>query len=140
MAVMNDSSQVSVPIGALGGDEEFDAQSLLSAASTQLPGDVPPGFANLLFARTAPEDILVYGAAELAVLARDAWAFLAERKPGTAKMRFMSPSDDAGGRLKSVSIIEVVNDDMPFLVDSVMSELTDRGLGVRLVAHPVFAI
>src|SRR5690606_13428277 len=31
-------------------------------------------------------------------------------------------------------------DDMPFLVDSVMGELTDRGLAIRLVAHPILAV
>jgi glutamate dehydrogenase len=35
-------------------------------------------------------------------------------------------------------VIEIVNDDMPFLVDSVMSELAERGLDVRLVAHPSY--
>ena len=34
---------------------------------------------------------------------------------------------------RSISVIEIVNDDMPFLVDSVMAELTERGLAVRLV-------
>ena len=37
-------------------------------------------------------------------------------------------------------MIEIVNDDMPFLVDSVMGELTERGLAVRLVAHPILAV
>ena len=37
-------------------------------------------------------------------------------------------------------MIEIVNDDMPFLVDSLMGELTERGIGVRLVAHPIFAV
>ena len=29
---------------------------------------------------------------------------------------------------------------MPFLVDSVMAELAERGIDVRLVVHPVFAV
>ena len=42
--------------------------------------------------------------------------------------------------MKSVSVIEIVNDDMPFLVDSVMAELTERGLAPRLVVHPILAV
>jgi glutamate dehydrogenase len=103
-------------------------------------GDVPATFAALLFARTAPEDLLVYEARELAELAREAWAFLAVRAPGAPKIRFVSPPASAGDRLKTISVIEVINDDMPFLVDSLMGELTERGLGVRLVAHPIFAV
>ena len=37
-------------------------------------------------------------------------------------------------------MVEIVNDDMPFLVDSVMGELADRRLTVGLVAHPVFGV
>ena len=41
---------------------------------------------------------------------------------------------------KPSSVVEVVNDDMPFLLDSVMGELADRRLDVRLVAHPVLGV
>ena len=34
-------------------------------------------------------------------------------------------------------MIEVINDNMPFLVDSVMGELQDRGLTIHLVLHPI---
>ena len=37
-------------------------------------------------------------------------------------------------------MIEIADDDMPFLLDSVMGELADRKLAVRLVAHPVFGV
>ena len=100
---------------------------------------MPDGFAALLFGRAAPEDLVGYDAAELASLARDAWAFFATRKPGAPKIRFESPAASGGERLKTISVIEIVNDDMPFLVDSVMGELTERGLDIRLVAHPIVA-
>ena len=44
------------------------------------------------------------------------------------------------GARKAVSVIEIVNDDMPFLFDSVMGELAERRLTVQLVAHPVFGV
>ena len=37
-------------------------------------------------------------------------------------------------------MIEIVNDDMPFLLDSVMGELAERGVEARLVVHPVFTV
>ena len=134
---MNDSRPTERS-AALASEEERAARDLLDVSSTLL-GDVPATFAAVLFARTAPEDLLVYDAKELAQLARDAWAFLAVRKPGEPKVRFTSPASD-GDRLKSISVIEVVNDDMPFLVNSLMGELTERGIGVRLVAHPIFSV
>ena len=35
-------------------------------------------------------------------------------------------------------IVEILNDDMPFLVDSVLGELQARGLAVRAIQHPIF--
>jgi glutamate dehydrogenase len=135
---MNDSRPAERS-GFLGSDEERAARALLDAASTLL-GDVPATFAALLFARTAPEDLLIYDKTEVAELARQAWAFLAERKSGEPKVHVVSPPDAAGAHLKSISVIEVVNDDMPFLVDSLMGELNERGLHVRLIAHPIFTV
>ena len=106
-----------------------------------LRGDLPESFAAQLFARAAPEDLLRYEPREIAALAEDAWQFLKERAPGTAKVRLRSPSGAAGAeRVKTVSIVEIVNDNMPFLLDSILGELNEQGLEVRLVAHPVFAI
>ena len=45
-----------------------------------------------------------------------------------------------GAATANVSILEILNDDMPFLVDSVLSELSDRTLTLNLVAHPVAAV
>src|SRR5262245_44957479 len=133
-AVMNDSRPAERPDNA----DEQAHRALLGKVGALLD-DVPAMFGTVLFSRAAPEDLLVYDADELAQLAREAFAFLAVRKPGTPKVRFVSPASQSQ-RLKSISVIEVVNDNMPFLVDSVMGELNDRGLSVRLVAHPIFAV
>ena len=135
---MNDTRTAAAP-GPLDSEYGRDARALLETAAAQL-GDVPPAFASLLFGHTAPEDLLGYDAGELAHLTRESWAFLSVRKPGEAKLRFVAPPAAAGDRLKSVGVIEVVNDDMPFLVDSLMGELNDRGLNVRLLAHPLLTV
>jgi glutamate dehydrogenase len=125
------------------GGEERAARARIDAASKLLrgsKGDVPDDFVALLFARAAPEDLIVYGAGELAALGRDAWAFLATRKPGAPKIRFQQPNASEGEHLKSISVIEIVNDDMPFLVDSVMAEVTERGLVTCLVVHPIMGV
>src|SRR5262249_30364988 len=41
---------------------------------------------------------------------------------------------------RTVSVLEIVNDDMPFLVDSVMGELNQRGIEISLVLHPIFTV
>ena len=125
------------------GAEERAASTRIGAAAKLLHGDktnVPDDFAALLFGRAAPEDLVAYDAAEIAALAREAFAFLSTRKPDEPKIRFEQPDAADGGHLKSISVIEIVNDDMPFLVDSVMAELTERGLATRLVVHPILVV
>jgi glutamate dehydrogenase len=126
-----------------GTDEERTAARLIEKAGTILPGiaeGVPPDFAARLFGRVAPEDVVRYEPRELAAFAARAFGFLEKRKPGTPKIRIESPPAEASDVLKHTSILEIVNDDMPFLVDSVMGELAARGIDVYLVAHPVFAL
>ena len=125
------------------GGEERAARTRIDAAAKLLRGDktnVPEGFTALLLGRTASEDLVGYEAVELAALTREAWAFLSVRQPGVPKIRVEFPRASDGEHLKLVSVIEIVNDDMPFLVDSVMAELTERGLATRLVAHPILAV
>ena len=72
-------------------------------------------------------------------LAEDALAvlaFIAEKPEKTHKLRVrgvQGPDGSAEG-----SVVEILNDDMPFLVDSVMAELQARGLPVRFLLHPIF--
>lgn len=130
--------------GQFGSDDERAARRLIEQAGTILKGlrgDMPESFAPLMFAGVSPEDLVRYEARELAELAEAAWLFLAERKPGVPKIRFESrPGPTGAERIKTVSIIEMINDDMPFLLDSVLAELTEQGIDVRLVLHPIFTV
>jgi glutamate dehydrogenase len=127
-----------------GTDEERAARRLIDEAGTLLAsrrGDIPKTFLFQLFGHVVAEDLLRYEPRALALLAEEGWEFLGTRKPGVPKMRFTWRREGTGDqRTRSVSILEIVNDDMPFLVDSVMGELTEQGLEVQLVAHPVFTV
>ncbi|HEY5378164.1 MAG TPA: NAD-glutamate dehydrogenase [Pseudolabrys sp.] len=73
-------------------------------------------------------------------MAERAFDYLKERQPHASKVRCETVALAVSGQRKAVTVIEVSNDDMPFLVDSVMGEIGERRLDLRLVAHPVFAI
>ncbi|MEM6712858.1 MAG: NAD-glutamate dehydrogenase [Pseudomonadota bacterium] len=95
-------------------------------------------FAKALFKDGAPEDLITYTPPELAALARDAFKRMADRRAGEAFVRVYNPQARVSeGALEEVSVVEIVNDNMPFLVDSVMSELQASGVELRLVLHPV---
>ena len=82
-----------------------------------------------------------YEPATLAQLGKETWAFLRTRAAGRAENPFRHLAGiEPDSRVRPISVIEIVTDDMPFLVDSVMAELTERGLEVRLVVHPVFTV
>ncbi|HVZ52609.1 MAG TPA: NAD-glutamate dehydrogenase domain-containing protein, partial [Pseudolabrys sp.] len=108
----------------------------MSGANTAIPAD----FVTQLFGHSVTEDLVRYGTADLAALAERTWNFLAERQPNTPKIRCESVALSHSGPLTSITVLEIVNDDMPFLFDSVMGELAERHLPVRLVAHPVFGV
>src|SRR5664279_4259192 len=124
-------------------DNDTAAKVALEDVGVALTGrrsDIPASFVAQLYARAVPEDVLRYGADDLAVLAERAYDFIVERAPGTPKIRCETVALTASGARKTISVIEILNYDMPFLVDSVMGEISDRRLDVRLVSHPVIGV
>ncbi|MGE0845646.1 MAG: NAD-glutamate dehydrogenase [Flavobacteriaceae bacterium] len=104
-------------------------------------GDELRAFTEEMFADAAYEDLDQYTPHEIAALAENAWAFMATRKPGTHKIRVYNPvGEDGEGRLADVTVVEIDNDNMPFLVDSAMSEIADKGYEIHLVAHPILTV
>ena len=55
-------------------------------------------------------------------------------------MRVYTPRIETHGWQIPQTVIEIVNDDMPFLLDSVSAAIARLGLGVHLVAHPVLRV
>ncbi|GAB5510072.1 MAG: NAD-glutamate dehydrogenase [Hyphomicrobiales bacterium] len=95
-------------------------------------------FAATLFREGAAEDLVVYSAPELAAVAQEAYERIADRRSGEPFVRVYNPKTiSADGVLADVSVVEIVNDNMPFLVDSVMSELQAASVELRLVLHPI---
>src|SRR5512132_786292 len=126
-----------------GSDEERAEAALIAAAGKILRSshrEVPEDFVAALFAHAVPDDLMRYDPRQLAELAADAWTLLTVRKPGVPKIRLETPGLPGHERLRADSVLEIVNDDMPFLVDSVLAELAERGIDVRFVVHPVLTV
>ncbi len=97
-------------------------------------------FIAVFYEHAPPADIAGRGPEDLAGGALALWRFAAERPPGEARVRVYNPSAAQDGWSSPHTIVEIVNDDMPFLVDSVSAAINDRGRGVRLVIHPVVTV
>ena len=67
-------------------------------------------------------------------------AFVRQRPLHEAKLRVFNPELERDGWTSSHSAVAIVNDDMPFLVDSITMEINRQGLSVHLIVHPVLVV
>jgi glutamate dehydrogenase len=68
------------------------------------------------------------------------WNLAQQRAPGETKVRVYNPDFEQNGWQSPHTLIEIVSDDMPFIVDSVTMDLTRKGYGIHLVIHPVMRV
>jgi glutamate dehydrogenase len=102
---------------------------------------VPPTFVRDLFGRVPTEDLAAYSAEALAQLATSAYQHLkAPRPEGMPDLRLVDLEIERAGRRREITRLEVVNDNMPFLLDSTLAEIVDQGYEPVLVAHPILAV
>ncbi len=101
----------------------------------------PATFVRDLFGRVPPEDLIPYAPAALADLTFSAHGHLAEaRTSGVPDVRLYDITVDRDGRRCQLTILEAINDDRPFLLDTTLAELVERGLEPHLVAHPILEV
>jgi glutamate dehydrogenase len=62
------------------------------------------------------------------------------RKKGQPLLRIFNPTEKRDGYASLYTIIEMVNDDMPFLVDSVSAAINRQGLAIHITVHPVLRV
>ncbi|KUO13548.1 NAD-glutamate dehydrogenase [Streptomyces sp. DSM 15324] len=93
-------------------------------------------FLQRYYLHTAPEDLKDRDPVDVFGAALSHYRLAENRPQGTANVRVHTPTVEENGWTCSHSVVEVVTDDMPFLVDSVTNELTRQGRGIHLVVHP----
>jgi len=97
-------------------------------------------FVRQFYAHVPPDDIINEGADDLYGAAMSLWSHAQVRAAGTSKIRVYNPRLDKHGWKSTHSIVEIVNDDMPFLVDSVTAEINRLGAEVFLIIHPILSV
>jgi glutamate dehydrogenase len=90
------------------------------------------GVSELDLVQRTPEDLAGAALAELE-LGRT-------RRSGRSLVRVFNPDPARDGFASPHTVIMVVTDDMPFLVDSLSMVCTQAGLAVHLLAHPVLSV
>ena len=117
---------------------------VIAAISEEFTRHAPPGaggdFIERYF-RHVPVDELTTRTPDIYAGAAAAHLELARtRMPGVANVRVYNPSAESDGWSNARTIVQVVTDDMPFLVDSVTSALVDAEVDIHLIVHPQLVV
>jgi glutamate dehydrogenase len=94
-------------------------------------------FLSQYFAHVPYEDLQGRDEKTMARAALSHLEFGAVRRKGQALVRFFNPTLEEHGYESAFSFFEMVNDDMPFLVDSVLAAINRQGLTVHITVHPI---
>jgi glutamate dehydrogenase len=127
------SDNVAGSEAASGGSGASDVLADAPAADA----GIREALARALIDRAVPGEIADFGPDAQREAARFVAACAAKRRPGIPAIRCETLGGQLGQRRMRIGI---VNDDMPFLVDSVANMLAARGLTVHRLLHPVVCV
>jgi glutamate dehydrogenase len=117
-------------------------QMALQEART-MAGDADLGrlerFFQEYFRRADPSDCAERGAAALAAIAVSHLRHAQRREGRRPLVRVFNPTPNDGGDSPH-TVVEIVNDDMPFLVDSATMEVARQGLSLHWLIHPIYTV
>ncbi len=115
----------------------------IEQSTTRLPTEQRDAFENFArgyFHNVDTDDLRARASEDVVGALLSCWQFAAQRDAGTAKLRVLSPSLAEHGWVSRHSVIEIINDDMPFLVDTTTMLVNRQGLTLYLIVHPVLRV
>ncbi|MBB1059367.1 NAD-glutamate dehydrogenase domain-containing protein [Marilutibacter spongiae] len=139
----NPSSTAKGAARVAAGGELVDSVSLapiIAQMRKRLPKarhDEAEAFARAFYQRMEDDELPMHSAEGWAALACDFFEFARSRKPRQASIRLFNPTLAKQGWESPHTVLQIANDDMPFLVDSVTMRLAELGIGVHVLGHPV---
>ncbi|MDQ3761382.1 MAG: NAD-glutamate dehydrogenase [Actinomycetota bacterium] len=94
-----------------------------------------------LYYRLVPaEELSTTEPAERAAAVRSHLALAVDRMPSGAVVRLLNPTLAEDGWHSRDTVVQIVTDDMPYLVDSVVAELARMNVSVRRLVHPIVVV
>ncbi|MGD9961069.1 NAD-glutamate dehydrogenase [Nocardioides sp.] len=105
------------------------------------PHDTVGALLKAYYRHVAPEDVCDRSEVDLYGALASHYRIAGNRPQGTAQVRVFTPTVAANGwSAGGHSVVEVVTDDMPFLVDSLTMALAGEQRNVHVVVHPQFDV
>jgi glutamate dehydrogenase len=97
-------------------------------------------FASHFFRRVSADDIAARPLEQWVGLVLGLLDFVRVRKSGAPSIRVFNPTLEQNGWETTHTVIDILTDDMPFLVDSVGIAIAQANLLAHAVVHPVYSI
>ncbi len=97
-------------------------------------------FARLFFAHAPIDELRSQSVENLAGAALSLFALAGQRQKDAISVRVHNPRAATHGWTSPHTVVEIVNDDMPFLVSTVTAEFGRRQAEVLMVIHPVMGV
>jgi len=121
-----------------GANDDSVVERVVEHASATLPerADLEPCLRQY-FAHVDKADLLNRRVPDLFAMALEHLRVAAEWRPETVTVQVANPRLEIDGWESDHTIVQIVADDVPFLVDTVTMELSRLGLGIHLVVHPI---
>jgi glutamate dehydrogenase len=95
---------------------------------------------RLYYRHLPPEEIIDDDPVDLVGAVRSHRALAGHRVPGRPAIRIFNPTPERDGWRTVGTVVQLVTDDMPYLVESVTADLARRGLQVHRVVHPIVVV
>ncbi len=135
------------PIGNIRPPAEAKKAKLVRKAAALVEEALDPAERHLaermiaeFYQHVPPADVFRRSPRDLAGAALSLWRLAGRRRRGQAKIRVYNPEPAADGWSSPHTVLEIVNDDMPFLVDSATAAINARERVVHLVIHPILTV
>ena len=93
-------------------------------------------FAQKLLERLPQDDLEQIKSDALARVIKSQWDLLKSKKEGQPSIAIYTPTMEKDGWTTGRTIIDIVQDDMAFLIDSIVAEIVRHGQLIHIVTHP----
>jgi glutamate dehydrogenase len=116
--------------------------AVIAQIVSKLPDDqvaAVEAFARQYFRQVDQEDMAERQVHDLYGVVLSHWNF-SRKYTGGSRIRVYNPRLEEHGWESTHTVIEIVSDDMPFLVDSIGMEVNRQGLTLHLIIHPVMKV
>jgi glutamate dehydrogenase len=98
-------------------------------------------FVSAYFENTDPDEIAAREPATLFAIANAHWRLLEKARPAhSARVRVFNPTLAEDGFVSEHTVVQIVNENMPFLVDSVTMAINRSGRTAHWIVHPMMSV